>query len=398
MLAVAPPRRRLLALSVVLGAGRGARRGRPADHLRLPDQPRRPAAGDPRARRGDRRRPLLRHLAGAAALRRTAGLPRPRLPHPHRPARALLPPPRPARPRRRLPGSAAASCWAASSATSTASRTSTCGRSRRRWWRSSPGAVAVARRLPDPARRGSRPRRWRCWPPASSPRPLTRWSARSAGRRQGAARAELGAELVEIAAGSAEIAVAGRAEDWIARAERSSARLAALQRRDALSGGLAAGLAHRARRRRRGRRPRRLDPRGRQRRPRRRAAGGAGAAGDGLLRGGRAARRRRRRRSTPAPPRRAGSRRCSTASRRSREPERAAAARRPAPCELRGVRFRYEERRPVGARRRRPARCGPGRVGRPARPQRRRQEHPGRARGALPRPARPADRRSAACR
>lgn len=71
---------------------------------------------------------------------------------------------------------------------------------------------------------------------------LTRWSARSAGRRQAAARAELGTRLVEIATGSAEIAVAGRAEDWIERSDRASGHLATLQRRDALSGGLAAGL------------------------------------------------------------------------------------------------------------------------------------------------------------
>jgi thiol reductant ABC exporter CydC subunit len=70
---------------------------------------------------------------------------------------------------------------------------------------------------------------------------LTRWSARSAGRRQGAARAELAGGLVEIASGSAELAVAGRAEDWIQRSDRASGRLAALQRRDAWSGGLAAG-------------------------------------------------------------------------------------------------------------------------------------------------------------
>lgn len=71
---------------------------------------------------------------------------------------------------------------------------------------------------------------------------LTRAAARAAGRRQGPARAALGGELVEIASGSAEIAVAGRAGDWIERAERSSGELAALQRGDALSGGLAAGL------------------------------------------------------------------------------------------------------------------------------------------------------------
>lgn len=71
---------------------------------------------------------------------------------------------------------------------------------------------------------------------------VTRRANRRAGRRQAAARAALGTEVVEIATGSAEIAVAGRADDWIARAERSGAELASLQRRDALSGGLAAGL------------------------------------------------------------------------------------------------------------------------------------------------------------
>lgn len=71
---------------------------------------------------------------------------------------------------------------------------------------------------------------------------VTRRASRRAGRRQAAARGALGSEVVEIATGSAEIAVAGRAEDWIARTERSGARLASLQRRDAFSGGLAAGL------------------------------------------------------------------------------------------------------------------------------------------------------------
>ncbi|MGN6202183.1 MAG: ATP-binding cassette domain-containing protein, partial [Solirubrobacterales bacterium] len=41
---------------------------------------------------------------------------------------------------------------------------------------------------------------------------------------------------------SAEIAVAGREQEWIARCDRDSARLTRLQRRDALSGGLAVGL------------------------------------------------------------------------------------------------------------------------------------------------------------
>ena len=90
--------------------GRGAGRGRAADDLRLPDQPRRAAAGDPRPLGRDRRRPLLRDLAGAAALRRTARLPRPRLPHPDRPAQ---PASSPAWCRWRRPGSptsARASC------------------------------------------------------------------------------------------------------------------------------------------------------------------------------------------------------------------------------------------------------------------------------------------------
>jgi thiol reductant ABC exporter CydC subunit len=71
---------------------------------------------------------------------------------------------------------------------------------------------------------------------------LTRRAARAAGRRQAGARAELSTGLVEVAAGAAEIAVAGREADWIERSERSGARLAGLQRRDALSGGLAVGL------------------------------------------------------------------------------------------------------------------------------------------------------------
>jgi len=71
---------------------------------------------------------------------------------------------------------------------------------------------------------------------------LVRWSARSAGRRQAEARAALQTDLVEIASGAAELAVAGREADWISRSERDGASLARLQRRDALSGGLAAGL------------------------------------------------------------------------------------------------------------------------------------------------------------
>ncbi|MBS1893537.1 MAG: thiol reductant ABC exporter subunit CydC [Actinobacteria bacterium] len=71
---------------------------------------------------------------------------------------------------------------------------------------------------------------------------VTRAANRRAGRRQAAARAELTGQVLEVATGSAELAVAGRADDWIARAETSGARLAELQRSDAVAGGLAAGL------------------------------------------------------------------------------------------------------------------------------------------------------------
>jgi ATP-binding cassette, subfamily C, bacterial CydC len=71
---------------------------------------------------------------------------------------------------------------------------------------------------------------------------IARTANRRAGRRQAAARAALSAEVIEVASGSAEIAVAGRAAEWVERTDRSGSRLAALQRRDALGGGLAVGL------------------------------------------------------------------------------------------------------------------------------------------------------------
>ncbi len=71
---------------------------------------------------------------------------------------------------------------------------------------------------------------------------LTRLSARSAGRRQAAARSALGTDMIEVASGSAEIAVAGREQEWLSRIESDGARLAHLQRRDALTGGLSVGL------------------------------------------------------------------------------------------------------------------------------------------------------------
>lgn len=71
---------------------------------------------------------------------------------------------------------------------------------------------------------------------------LTRWSARSAGRRQAEARGRLAGDLHEIAFGGAEIAVACREEDWLDRAAADDRQLVSLQRRDAMSNGLAEGL------------------------------------------------------------------------------------------------------------------------------------------------------------
>ncbi|HMT05540.1 MAG TPA: ABC transporter transmembrane domain-containing protein [Solirubrobacterales bacterium] len=71
---------------------------------------------------------------------------------------------------------------------------------------------------------------------------LTRWSARSAGRRQAEARGRLAGDLHEIAFGGAEIAVACREEDWLDRAAADDRQLVSLQRRDAMSTGLAEGL------------------------------------------------------------------------------------------------------------------------------------------------------------
>jgi len=71
---------------------------------------------------------------------------------------------------------------------------------------------------------------------------LTRWAARSAGRRQAAARSDLAVNLHEIATGGAEIAVAGRERDWLARTAGSDSEVTRLQRRDAVNGGMAAGL------------------------------------------------------------------------------------------------------------------------------------------------------------
>lgn len=70
----------------------------------------------------------------------------------------------------------------------------------------------------------------------------TRATARKAGRRQAPARAALSTDLLEVVNGSAEITAAGRQEDWIARTVADDAEMLHLQRRDAVSTGLAEGL------------------------------------------------------------------------------------------------------------------------------------------------------------
>jgi thiol reductant ABC exporter CydC subunit len=72
---------------------------------------------------------------------------------------------------------------------------------------------------------------------------LVRRVARRSGRRQAPARAALTADMVEIAGGAPEIVLAGREEDWEQRAAASGARLGAVLRRDAAAAGLAAGSA-----------------------------------------------------------------------------------------------------------------------------------------------------------
>ena len=72
---------------------------------------------------------------------------------------------------------------------------------------------------------------------------LTVALTRAAGRRQGAARSELTAELVELLRGAPELVVYGREEDTLARIRARSGELARLGRRDALAAGLAEGLS-----------------------------------------------------------------------------------------------------------------------------------------------------------
>ena len=70
----------------------------------------------------------------------------------------------------------------------------------------------------------------------------TRRAARHAGRRQAAARGRLAGDLHEIAVGGAEIAVAGREDDWLALTSADDGELVSLQQKDAMSEGLAEGL------------------------------------------------------------------------------------------------------------------------------------------------------------
>jgi thiol reductant ABC exporter CydC subunit len=65
---------------------------------------------------------------------------------------------------------------------------------------------------------------------------------RAAGRRQGAVRAELTAELVEILRGAPELVVFGREADALARVRSKSDELVRLGRRDGLVAGLGEGL------------------------------------------------------------------------------------------------------------------------------------------------------------
>ncbi len=67
-------------------------------------------------------------------------------------------------------------------------------------------------------------------------------AARAAGRRQAAARARLTTELVEAIEGAAELSLAGREHDRVARVCAADARLAGLARRDTAAAALATSL------------------------------------------------------------------------------------------------------------------------------------------------------------
>ena len=72
---------------------------------------------------------------------------------------------------------------------------------------------------------------------------LTAALNRAAGRRQGAVRSDLTAELVELLRGAPELVVYGREEETLARIRERSDELARLGRRDGLAAGVAEGLS-----------------------------------------------------------------------------------------------------------------------------------------------------------
>jgi ATP-binding cassette, subfamily C, bacterial CydC len=73
--------------------------------------------------------------------------------------------------------------------------------------------------------------------------PLLAWAlARSAGRRQAAARGELTAELVELLRGAPELVAYGREDEAVARVRAADSELVRLGRRDALVAGAADAL------------------------------------------------------------------------------------------------------------------------------------------------------------
>jgi thiol reductant ABC exporter CydC subunit len=74
--------------------------------------------------------------------------------------------------------------------------------------------------------------------------PLAAWAAgRAAGRRQGAARAELTAELVELLRSAPELVAYGHEDETLAHIRSHDRELALLARRDALAAGAADGLS-----------------------------------------------------------------------------------------------------------------------------------------------------------
>ena len=171
----------------------------------------------------DRRRPLLRARAAAAALPRPARVARPRPARARRHPHPLLRAHRAARAGASSRATAAASCSAGWSATSTRSRGSTCAAL-------GPPLVALvvgARLRGVAAALSCRPprscSRSGCWSAGIAVPALAAALGRAAGRRQAAARGELTAELVELLRGAPELVVYGREEKTLARVARVDA-------------------------------------------------------------------------------------------------------------------------------------------------------------------------------